>query len=697
MLDATERVRSLFRYWHRARQVLRAEGPVALLRKIERRLGRTGPNSKPTPVLLDLREPFEPLAFRPHAEPAVSVVIPAVGSFRYTHHCLAALLQQAAAVPFEVIVVDDSSGDSCAIRLAAYDNIRVLVNERQLGLLKSCNQGAKAARGELLVFLRNDTQVQPGWLDPLVESFRLTQDAGLVGSRVLYPNGFQKGAGGIVWQDGSASLYGDGEDPDDPKYSYFRAVDFCPSAALAIRRRLFADVGGFDEAYSSSLYASADLAFRVRERGAGVYYQPLSVVVNFEDGKRRSSATAADSTQQGQQAKAAERFLSKWRDAVRSHGPCGEEPDREKDRQLLRRILAVDTYMLTPDRESGSLRMMNLFSILQEMGWQITFAALGLDAREPYRSNLQQRGIECLYRPYVKSVREHIRRNGRRYDLVLLSRADTAADLMTPALRWCPTARVVYDTVDLHFLRERREAMVFGDRRAAKLSEMRQREELNLIRRAHITLVVSEAERALIAEEVPHADLRVLSNIHKIAGSARPFAQRRDILFIGGFGHPPNADAVLFFGTHILPRVREKLPDVVFLVIGGDPPVDVETLAGDHLRVLGYVPDVKPYFDGCRLSVAPLRFGAGVKGKVNQSLAYGLPVVVTSVAAEGMFLKHGESALIADDPQDFADAVVRLYTDEDLWHRLSAGGIGVMTEHFSFAAARRVVMQLVSS
>lgn len=697
MLDATERVRFLFRYWHRARQVLRAEGPVALLRKIERRLGRTGPNSTPAPVLLDLREPFEPLAFRPHAEPAVSVVIPAVGSFRYTHHCLAALLQQAAAVPFEVIVVDDSSADSCAIRLAGYDNVRVLVNERPLGLLQSCNHGAEAARGELLVFLRNETQVQPGWLDTLVESFRLRQDAGLVGSRLLYPSGFQEGAGGIVWQDGSASLYGDGEDPGDPRYSYFRAVDFCPLVGLGIRRRLFADLGGFNEAYASStLYASADLAFRVRAQGRGVYCQPLCLVARAEERISGSRSTAADGARQHPAGEAAQQFFRKWQDAVRSHGPVGEGPDQEKDRGLSGRILVVDTYMLTPDRESGSLRMVNLFSVLQEMGWQVTFAALGLDAREPYRSSLQARGIECLYRPYVRSVREHMRHHGQRYDVVLLSRADTAAELMTSALRWCSKARVVFDTVDLHFLRESREAEILGDRRAARLGEMRRREEYDLIKRAHVTLVVSEAERALLAEAMPDVDVRVLSNIHEIFGSARPFAQRRDLLFIGGFGHPPNTDAVLFFAKHVLPRVRERIPELVLYVIGSDPAPEIKELASEYLRILGYVPDVKPYLDTCRISVAPLRFGAGVKGKVNQSLAHGLPVVVTSIAAEGMFLKHGESALIADDPHDFAEAVVRLYCDEELWCRLSAGGIAVMEQHFSFSAARRAVTQLVS-
>ena len=207
--------------------------------------------------------------------------------------------------------------------------------------------------------------------------------------------------------------------------------------------------------------------------------------------------------------------------------------------------------------------------------------------------------------------------------------------------------------------------------------------------------MVSAAERDLLAREVPDADVRVVSNVHRIFGSSWPFAERRDFFFIGAFAHPPNTDAVFWFCRDIVPLIVARLPGVRFHVIGADPPEQVRALASANVGILGHVPDVTPFFDGCRLSVAPLRYGAGVKGKVNQSLAHGLPVVLTSVAAEGMFLVDGESALIADEPQAFADAVVRLYDDEALWNRLSAGGLAVMEEHFSFAAARRALTDLV--
>ena len=211
------------------------------------------------------------------------------------------------------------------------------------------------------------------------------------------------------------------------------------------------------------------------------------------------------------------------------------------------------------------------------------------------------------------------------------------------------------------------------------------------MRRADLTFVVSEAERDILAAEAPDVRVHVVSNIHRVFGSAKPYAARSGILFIGAFAHPPNTDAVLFLCREIMPLLRERVPDIRLSVIGADPSREVLACAGPHIEIIGHVPDVEPFFAGCRVSVAPLRYGAGVKGKINQSLAHGLPVVATRVAAEGMHLVDGESVLIADDAPAFAEAIARLDRDPLLWQRLSDGGIRVMETHFGFAAAEQAL------
>ena len=178
---------------------------------------------------------------------------------------------------------------------------------------------------------------------------------------------------------------------------------------------------------------------------------------------------------------------------------------------------------------------------------------------------------------------------------------------------------------------------------------------------------------------------------------SRGFDDRRDIIFIGSFQHAPNADAVLYFAREIFPLVRDRLPDVVFQVIGPDAPPEVVELGSPNIRVLGRVPNVRPLFDQARISVAPLRFGAGVKGKVNQSMALGVPTVVTSIAAEGMYLVHEDNAMIADDPERFAEAVVSLWTSRELWERVSTNGRQNIRDHFSMEAAAKMIDEVLLS
>ena len=186
--------------------------------------------------------------------------------------------------------------------------------------------------------------------------------------------------------------------------------------------------------------------------------------------------------------------------------------------------------------------------------------------------------------------------------------------------------------------------------------------------------VTSTHEAELLREEAIGTPVEIVPMIHSVRSDVPPFGPRRNILFIGSFRHPPNEDAVLYFVEDVLPLVRSEIPDVQLLVVGAHAPSSILKLASPAVVVLGYVQNVRPIFDACRVSVAPIRYGAGVKGKVTQSLAWGLPAVVTPVAAEGTQMVHGRDLLIASDPATFARAVINVYGDEELWTRLSAAG-----------------------
>jgi glycosyltransferase involved in cell wall biosynthesis len=275
-----------------------------------------------------------------------------------------------------------------------------------------------------------------------------------------------------------------------------------------------------------------------------------------------------------------------------------------------------------------------------------------------------------------------------------LCRHHVAREFLPLVRRHAPQARVLFDTVDLHYLRERRAAELVGDPALLRAALHTRRLELDLVRRSDATLVVSDAERALLAVDAPASTVEVLSNLHEVAGPGLPFAQRRDLVFVGGFRHPPNADAMRWFIDEVFPRVRAALPDVRLHCIGGDVPPDIRGRADHGVIVHGRVADIAPYMDGCRISVAPLRFGAGVKGKVNLAMAHGQAVVATTCAIEGMHLLDGRDVLVADDAAGFADAIVRLYNDQPLWERLARAGLQNVRAHFSLDAARATVRRL---
>lgn len=209
-----------------------------------------------------------------------------------------------------------------------------------------------------------------------------------------------------------------------------------------------------------------------------------------------------------------------------------------------------------------------------------------------------------------------------------------------------------------------------------------------------LVLAITEQERSVLSDEAPTARVAIVPNIHSLRGSVPGPEARRDLFFIGGFEHRPNVDAVQWFVREVLPRIRQAVPDVVFNVVGSKPPDEVLALASRHVKVAGYVPDPDPFFDGSRVFVSPLRYGAGMKGKIGQAMSYGLPVVTTSIGAEGMRLVDGENAMIADEPDAFAKAVIRVYRDPSLWGRLSENSRRHVEANFSESAVRPLLAEL---
>jgi hypothetical protein len=360
--------------------------------------------------------------------------------------------------------------------------------------------------------------------------------------------------------------------------------------------------------------------------------------------------------------------------------------------------LIIDSVYPRVDRDSGSVDAINYIRIFQDLRYQVAFAA---DAEfsdpSPYIARLKSMGVMIVNPPRYQSIEHFLQKAGPNIDVCFLSRVHCGGRWIEKVRRRCGRAKVIFNTVDLHHVREEREARLRDDRRALNLAYGTREREVSVTRQADATIVVSQDEEKLLGKTVPGAVIYTVPLIRETPGrGANGFAQRQGIAFVGGFLHRPNIDAVRYFLEEIWPRIYAQLPHVEFLAIGADMPAEISSRHDPGFIPKGYVKDLGEQLGRIRVTVAPLRYGAGAKGKVVSSLSHGVPCVATPIAAEGMGLVHGETILIADSVQAFADEVVRLYTDEHCWTRLSDQGLALMSQEHSFAAGRHRLENILS-
>ncbi len=361
--------------------------------------------------------------------PVVSVIIPTFGKVEYTLGCLAAMARHLPATPMEVIVVDDASADPATAALARVRGIRLVTNETNLGFLRSCNAAARAAAGSLVLFLNNDTQVQAGWLDPMVALMAARPDAGAVGSMLLFPGGQLQEAGGVVWQDCTGWNFGHGDDPDKPKYNYVREVDYVSGASLLVRRDLFAELGGFDEAFAPAYCEDADLAFRLRAAGFKVLYQPLSRVVHFE-----GISNGTDPTRGIKRFNEINRqkLVARWSAVLAAENyPRGEQVLRARERGRHRRLALVLAETLASGGE--------LAAALVAGGAMVKLWVSDPSGPEA----LRQRGVDVLGGGAASGLWAWLEQHGATIDEVVVADA-WASHALLPDLRGRTDAPVLY-------------------------------------------------------------------------------------------------------------------------------------------------------------------------------------------------------------------------------------------------------------
>ncbi|GJD60448.1 glycosyltransferase [Methylobacterium frigidaeris] len=625
---------------------------------------------------------FRPLTFHQNGKPKVSVIIPVHNKFEVTYFCLCALLVAYNKAPYEVIVVDDGSTDKTKQLSSYVDGIKIIRNEAGLGFIGACNKGAESAEGEYVVFLNNDTEPTIGWLDELLDSFTIFDKVGLAGSKLVYPDGTLQEAGGIVWGSGNPWNYGRSQNPHEPRFAYSREADYLSGAAIMLPKLVWDEIGGFSTEFMPAYFEDTDLAFKVRAHGFKTYYVASSVVYHFE-GVTSGTDVSGGGAKRHQEINRP-KFKRKWIDAYRRHGREGVSPDLEKDRGIHGRALFVDYQAPKVDTDAGSYAAVQEMRLVQALGYKVSFLSQNLAHLGKHTEYLQRIGVEVYHAPFYQSIEEVFEKHGKDFDVVYMTRYYVARDCIPAARRYAPQAKLIMNNADLHFLRELRTAITRNDGALIDKALTVRGEELAVMRDVDLVLSYNSVEHAVImSHNLDSTRVMHVPWVEKTSDNVPPFEARSDIAFLGGFNHHPNGEAVGFFVRAVMPLLRQKSP-IKFNIYGSNPSKDVIQLASDDVIVRGYVETVDTVFDSCRVFVAPLISGAGIKGKVLAALAHGTPCVLSPVAAEGIGLRHGYDCLIAETPADWVECVMRLYEDAELWSNISRRGRELIESSYSF-------------
>ena len=620
--------------------------------------------------------------------PIVSVIIPVKDNILYTVRCLAAVRLCSDETSLEVILIDDGSSDATRTIEHTIEGLKVVRNKESVGFVGACNAGSRIANGKYLFFLNNDALVSRGAIASLLKTFYEFEQVGAVGAKLIFPDGKLQDAGGIVRSSGKPENFGRGNNPFEPRFNFVREADYLSGAAILVNREVFIGVGRFSEEYAPAYYEDTDLSFKIRDLGYRTLFQPKSVVIHIEGVSNGTDASSGSNLKRYQSINQP-KFEKKWSSAFASFGGESEDAGSLIYRRSIGRVLVVDYQLPRYDVDAGSYAAIQEIRLIQSLGYHVTFLPLNLGFLEPYANVLERMGVEVIYAPFASSVADFIRSTQGCYDLVYATRYyvfNEIADLVDLYLPDVPTILVL---ADLHFLREQRVFERTGDPRDREKYLATKAKELRAISKAYLTLSYSTAEKQILESlDLEGANVEICPWVVETDPLISGFRERSGISFLGGYGHPPNIEAVEYFLSNIQPLLKHKMPDLVTHIYGSKMPEHWYNMNIEGVVFEGAVESVSSVYNNHKVFIAPMLTGAGVKGKVFGAAAAGCPMILSPVAAEGIRLDPEKSFKLAQHPEEWVSSIQELTTSESAWSDYSRQARDSMIQNYGFQNGR---------
>lgn len=640
----------------------------------------------------------------------------------------------------EFVIIDDGSKEPLDSVKRLLGNLQTLfgtdvkVLSRHItaeGYIISNNQALADAKGQYAVLLNTDVEVLPGWIFMMMKTIRTyPAKVGMVGPLQVKADGTIQESGGMLFQHGLAHNMYRGLEASKLPVNHARIVDYISAACVLFNRTQFLSLRLFNPDYRPAYFEDADAAMTFLQNGYVTVLQPLAVIVHTEGTTIHSQEKEALMKINQQKFGTAHANLLKFYCPKRprrcSKSSIFEEHTVVSSVRQPNKLLFMDSIPPEPDKDAGSMRTREMLRILQQAGYSVSFEPQGTGRHVRYVLNLLAEGINYLL---PGTTAKFAKFKGQSsflcpWKAVIVSRRDVFKKNAKYLKQICPNVPLIFDTVDLHFLREQRayaqrvkeigkldigKKVELEQARQARIKELAAdgNTELSMMGIANVTFVVSTAEKSILSRMRPLADVRIVSNIYNSPVTLPPSDpnQRSGALFVGSMVHPPNRDAIIFilrevladknsfpegFKMHLVmskwKEVKEKSRDLI-------EECRAHKLVTVHLDVSN--DDLDRLHDEVITVLAPVMYGAGVKGKINYALLRGVPVISTSIGSEGMHLEHGKSFIEAHSGADFEKEVIRLHQPSSaaLWQRLRDGGLQIMQQYFSREVAANTMLE----
>jgi len=628
--------------------------------------------------------------------PQISVILVLFNKAELTLSCLKSI-KKFADVPLEIIIVDNHSTDLTGDLLRQLKVSRVIRNPENRHFLEACNQGLEYVSAPNVLFLNNDTEIEEGALSSALNTLNESDDYGAVGAKLILHNGSLQEAGNIIWHDGSCTGYGRGDSPDRPEYNFKRIVDYCSGAFLLTRTSLIKQYGGFDTQFAPAYYEETDYCLWLQTTGLHVVYDPNVTVRHFEFGS--GGMKEGIELQKINQRK----FVHKYKVQLESHFlPDPSNILRARfaaSQRYQQKILYIDDRIPHPDLGMGYPRSSAIVHGLQKSGCQLTFYPNTF----PHEESLK----EC-YRDFPQNIeialyfghnnfQDFLEKRSDYYDIIWVSRPHNMKFNMAALEKYRNRYKIIYDAEAIFAERILGQAQLNHTRLSNEKYLEMLNEEIMLCKKADKVVAVSQIDADKI-KSYGLQHLHILGHTLKVQPGSLDFDHRKDLLFVGNMDNDdtPNVDSILWFANEVFPLIKIEIPGIALHIVGSNKANSIKAIVLDDIHQYGKVENLSDYYNRSRVFVAPTRFSAGVPYKIHEAAANGLPVVATRLLAGQLEWKSNEMLLASDaDKTSFAEAVVRLYSNQSLWEMIRQNALDRIKEDFSVLAYEKTIVEIL--